>query len=250
MSDTSRLRSTARRLAHWSGFSVTHRSHVGRRFLDHPPSSAFDLILLHCYPELRKLNFIQIGANDGQRADPIARYLESCAWSGLMFEPLTANHAALVQRHRTNPCLTIRRAAVDTVTGRRTMYDVDRRRYPNLPIWAYGLGSFSRDRVVTAVRELGLDVQAVVSEEIEAITWREIWRDFGPRRCDILVLDTEGYDLTLLRAAGLSDARPRLIHFEHACVDLSDRLAFYHELISLGYELATDGPDTTAWLRA
>ena len=39
-----------------------------------------------------------------------------------------------------------------------------------------------------------------MTETVTAVTWDEVWRDFGPQRCDLLVLDTEGYDLPLLRA--------------------------------------------------
>lgn len=243
------FRSSFQRLARLAGFAIISRQHAGLGFLEHPPQSAFDLTLLHCHPALSGLNFIQIGANDGQRADPLAAYLEPCAWSGLMFEPLQQNFAALSQRHGHNPRLRLRRNAVDTVASRRPMYDLDRAAHPSLPDWAYGLASFSRERVLQAARELGLDERAVVTEEIVAVTWDEVWRDFGPQRCDLLVLDTEGYDLTLLRTAGLAQHRPRIIHFEHACANEDDRFAFYRELTALGYELATDGPDTTAWLK-
>lgn len=244
------LRSILQSLAKWCGFAIVSRRHASLPFVEHPPQTAFDLVLLHCFPSLHGLNFIQIGANDGQRADPLVAYLESCAWSGLMFEPLSVNHAVLLRRHGANPRLQIHRAAVDRVTGRRIMYDLDRAAHPHLPDWAYGLGSFSRDRVLTALRELGLDEKAIKEEEISGIAWAEVWRDFGQRRCDLLVLDTEGYDLVLLRAADLAQHRPRVIHFEHVCANDDDRFALYRELAALGYEIATDGPDTTAWLKA
>ena len=226
------------------------RAHAGLPFLEHPPQTAFDLVLLHCFPSLQGLNFLQIGANDGQRADPLTSYLESCAWSGLMFEPLQSNHAALTHRHRGNPRLQIRQAAVDLTGGQRTMYDLDHLSHPALPDWAHGLGSFSRERVLTAARELRLPDSAVIEQEISTVGWNEVWLEFGDRRCDLLVLDTEGYDLVLLRQADLGQHRPRLIHFEHACANADDRILFYRELIDLGYELATDGPDTTAWLKS
>lgn len=62
------------------------------------------------------------------------------------------------------------------------------------------------------------------------------------------MLDTEGYDLTLLRASGLAAHRPRLILFEHACNTLPERLEFYRELLELGYEVATCEGDTVATL--
>lgn len=244
------LRSVLKRLARTAGFALVGDQHAARAFVDHPPRTTFDLVLLHCYASPAGLNFVQVGANDGQRFDPLVRYLEPCGWSGLMFEPIASNFAALRGRHGGNPRLRLRQQAVDAAAGRRTMYDLDRAAHPELPDWAHGLASFDGDRVRQAARSLGLDDRAVTAEEIVSVTWDDVWRDFGARRCDLLVIDTEGHDLPLLRLAGLGRHRPRIVHFEHACATREDRLAFVGELLDLGYELATDGPDTTAWLKA
>jgi FkbM family methyltransferase len=205
-----------------AGIVLVRAQNSGVRYFDHMPASAFEDVLLRIFPDLRGLSFIQIGANDGCRADPLRAFIDDYAWAGLMFEPLRANFTDL-QRHRgTTPLLRLRRAAVDVTAGHRLVYDLK----PDaayIPDWARGLGSVSREPVEQAAHE------------------------FGPHRCDLLVLDTEGYDMTLLRAADLTQYRPRVILFEHACNTLDERIAFYHELIDLGYELATDGPDTTAW---
>ena len=243
------FRSAFKHLAKSLGFALVSSRHRSLPFVQHPPQCAFDLILLKTFPDLRNLRFIQVGANDGQRVDPLLPYLNLHRWSGLMFEPLAANFSALSRRHGSNPRLRLHRAAIDTVAGQRPLFDVDRRSHPDLPDWAYGLASFSRERVVEALRELGLGESAVVAEDIRTMSWADVWSEFGPARCDLLVLDTEGYDLTLLHAADLSTHRPRVIHFEHACVDVGARLEFYRQILEHGYELATDGPDTTAWLK-
>lgn len=80
------------------------------------------------------------------------------------------------------------------------------------------------------------------------MTWDRLLAVFGSKPCDVLVIDAEGYDITLLRAAPLDLWRPRVILFEHSCAPAAERLAYYGELIRLGYEIASDGPDTVAWL--
>ena len=229
-----------------AGLVLVRAQNSGVRYLDHPPASAFEDVLLRNFPDLRGLNFIQIGANDGRRADPLRAFIDDYAWTGLMIEPLEANFTEL-QRHRgTTPRLRLRRAAVDVTAGHRLVYDL-KPGATGLPDWARGLGSFSRERVEQAAHELGLPDTAIFAEEVETITWAHVWHEFGPHRCNLLVLDTEGYDMTLLRAADLALHRPRVILFEHACNSLDARIACYRELIALGYELSTDGPDTTAW---
>lgn len=206
--------------------------------------------MLRTFPDLHGLRFIQVGANDGRRADPIRAFIDDYAWSGMMFEPLAANFADL-QRHRgASPNLRLRRAAIDVTAGRRQIYDLAPAATAGRPDWTRGLASFSRERVAQAARELGLPDTSIISEQVETVTWPQVWREFGPHPCDLIVLDTEGHDLALLRAAHLAQHRPRLILFEHACNTLDERIAFYRELIGLGYELATHGGDTVACLPA
>lgn len=203
------LARTFSRLLNRIGLLCVRTNHPASHYLRHLPASAFETVLFRLFPDQQGLRFIQIGANDGRRADPLQIFIDKHDWSGIMIEPLSKNFAD----------------------------------------WTRGLASFSRERVAQAASELGLPDTAIISEEIDTITWAQVWSEFGSRPCDLLTLDTEGYDLTLLRAASLSEHKPRIIHFEHACTTSEDRYAFYRELEQLGYEISTDGPDTTAWLQ-
>jgi len=238
------------RLLRRSGIVVASARHRGVHYLDHVPATAFDDVLLRVFPDLRGLRFIQIGANDGNCADPLRFFIDDFAWTGLMIEPRRANFSALQLHRGSNPHLRLRRVAVDLAAGRRTIYDLSPAATASLPDWTRGLGSFSRARLEQATRELDLPDTVITEEKVETVSWDRVWEEFGPGPCDLLVLDTEGYDLTLLRAAQLAAHRPRVILFEHACNSLADRIAFYRELLELGYEIATCGGDTTASLPA
>lgn len=231
-----------------AGVLVLSARHPAVRYLDHTPASAFESVLLRRFPDLRGLAFIQIGANDGRRADPVRHLTEACGWTGLLYEPLPGNFADLQRNRGGNPRLRLRCAAVDVQAGRRPIYDLAADATRGLPDWTRGLASFSRDRLEAVVRELKLPDSAIATQEVETVTWEQVWTEFGPRPCDLLVLDTEGYDPVLLGAANLARYRPRVILFEHACNTLDERGAIYRELIELGYELATDGGDTVAHL--
>jgi FkbM family methyltransferase len=235
------------RLLRRCGIVLVSARHRGVRYLDHAPASAFHDVLLRVFPDLHGRRFIQVGANDGRRADPLRPFIDDYAWAGLLLEPLSTYFAALQCLHGHNPRLHLRQAAVDLSPGHRTIYQIspDIR---DIPDWAHGLGSFSAQNVEQAARALGLPPNAIQPEEVRTVTWDEVWRDFGPQPCDLLVLDTEGFDIPLLRAAGLAVHRPRLILFEHAFASLDERLGFYRELLDLGYELATGEGDTVAYL--
>lgn len=236
-------------LRRW-GVAAVSTDHVGVRYLDHPPGSIFESVLLRTFPDLLGLNFIQIGANDGRRFDPINPYVTRYAWRGVLVEPVPGNFRHLQRTYAGNARLTFLQAAVDLQPGRRTIYHLREDLPGPVPEWAWGLASFDRSHLLHAVKAQGWSEDVIAATDVPAITWPEVWEKLPGGRCDLLVIDTEGYDVTLLRAAGLKEHRPRLLHFEHTHVSPEERLAFYQELIALGYELASDAGDTTAWLPA
>jgi FkbM family methyltransferase len=240
------VKSTLRSLARRAGLRVVSDRHQAVPYIDHGPVGAFDEIVLRLYPDPRGRRFIQIGANDGVRADPIRRYIQTCGWQGILVEPLPAMFRQLRENHAANPRLQFVNAAVDLTAGTRPLYHLSSG-LTGLPDWAWGLASLDRERVRRAAGELGLDETAIVAETVPTLTWADLLDRFGPSPCDLLVLDTEGADIALLRAAPLARLRPRIIHFEHAGADRATRLAFYGELLDQGFELATAAGDTIAF---
>ncbi len=241
------LTKSLKRMLRRGGLVLASTGHAGVRYLDDPPHTAFDETLLRLFPRLQGLRFIQVGANDGIQADPIHRYVAKYAWMGLMLEPLSGNFRALEKNCGGLVGVRCLQVAVDSSVGRRLVFDLQPD-LEGLPAWARGLGSFDRERLRQVAEELHLDESGIVSEEVETITWDEVWNEFGPGRCDVLTIDTEGQDIRLLRMAGLELRRPRLVHFEHACSGFEERIEFYRDLLLLGYEISTQGGDTIAYL--
>jgi FkbM family methyltransferase len=227
------------------GLAVVRDHHAAVRYLDDPPQNVLDLVLLRTFPSLENLRFIQIGANDGLRADPIRNKVLRHHWSGLLMEPLPPLFAALQKNYAGCAGLEFINAAMDVVVGTRTIHFL--RPGLSVPDWANGLPTFDLPRLQRTARDLGWSEADLMHQEIRTTTWDELLRQFGDRRCDLLVVDAEGYDLTILRSAPLARWRPKVIQFEHGCATPEDRLRFYGELLALGYEIASDGPDTVAW---
>jgi FkbM family methyltransferase len=240
------VKNFARRQLRRLGVVALSPQHLGARIAEHQCTNLFEILVLRCFPDLEGRVFIQIGANDGLRYDPLAKFVSRHQWSGIMLEPMPVYFRALHLRHGTNPRLKLMQAALDHQAGTRPIYSIAN--CDGLPEWAHGLASLDRSRVEQAARELQVSASAVTREEIKTVTWGEISESLEGRACDILVLDTEGFDIPLLRAGNLAQLRPRIIHFEHACATVADQDAFNCELRRLGYELVTEGADTTAWL--
>jgi FkbM family methyltransferase len=237
----------SKRVLRQAGVAVVREHNTTLKYVENPPAGLFDLLLLEVFGSFAGRRFIQIGANDGVRGDPVFYKVRDHGWSGLLIEPLPDLFAELQRNYAGQPGLTFLNAAVDAVAGSRTLH----RLRPGLavPDWAHGLPTFDRARLQKTAGELGLPADAIIAQEVPTIAWAGVLAAFGNGPCDVLVVDAEAHDIPILRAAPLARLRPRIIHFEHGCAVLADRLAWYGELIGLGYELATDGPDTIAWLR-
>jgi len=227
---------------------LTTTGHRGARYLELPPEGPFDEALLRVFPSLDGLRFIQIGANDGVRTDPIHKYITRCGWTGVLVEPLPALFSALQSNYAGHHArLTFLNAAVDATSGERALFEI-MPDTPELVDWARGTMSFDRAHVLRVARQLMLPETVIRSTTVRTITWAEVLAALRPQGCDVLVIDAEGYDVTLLRLANLARLKPAVIQFEHEALERRARLDFYGELIDLGYEIATSFSDTIAYL--
>ena len=229
------------------GLLVANKSHPGARYLEHPPKSVFESVLLQRFPNLDGLCFIQVGANDGKRFDPLFPFVRQHRWKGVLVEPVPHNFRGLQKTYQGCSSLVLLQALVDEQRGVRTMHFV-REGTPG-PEWISGLATLNRPRLVTTLASIGIDEGTVTSEDLPALDWDDVWQHLPCPQCDLLVLDTEGHDLVLLRAANLAARRPTIVHFEHQHFTNEERHKVYDELMDLGYDIATDENDTTAWLR-
>ncbi len=230
-----------------AGCVVATSGHLSARYIDYPPRCVLDEILLRLFPTPVGLNFIQVGAHDGVRVDPIHHSIRTWGWSGLLVEPIPALFEALRRNYAGQPGLSFLNAAIDEVSGERLMYRVSPMQ-PDVPDWLHGVIGFDIDQVRQLTRTCDVPDDAIVTESVRTVTWQDVRAAFGPRHCDVLVMDVEGFDVTLLRLANLSEMRPTVIQFEHSCANRTDRLNFYGELGDLGYEISTCVPDTIAYL--
>ena len=237
-----------KRLFQRIGLLVAKRSHPGARYLEHPPQSVFESVLLQRFPNLDNISFVQIGANDGKRFDPLYPFVKRHRWNGVLVEPMPQSFKALQKTYSGCSHLVLLQALVDEQRGVRTMHFV-REGTPG-PEWISGLATLNRAHLIKTLQPINIDESLVVSEELPAIAWDDVWKHLPSPKCDLLVLDTEGYDLVLLRAANLASRRPTIVHFEHQHFSTAERRNIYDELMDLGYDIATDENDTTAWLRA
>ncbi len=227
------------------GFRVLRSNHPFVRFLDDPPCTALMFALHRAFPSLHGLTFIQVGANDGVRSDPLCPIIHRWRWRGVQLEPHPVFFSQLQGLAREG--IQQIQAAVSERDGQLTLYYLDLSKDAS-PDWANGLATTDRHRIESEAAQLGLTSEKIRSLDVPCLSWESLLKQSGIGEPDVLCLDTEGMDVELLRLWNWKRHLPRLVHFEHACLSEEDRADFYQELWAYGYEISTDGPDTTAYL--
>ncbi len=238
------MKKIIQRLFRAAGLQLIRSNHPGARYLNYVPGSPFDTVILRIFPDLHGVSFLQIGANDGMRNDPLYRWIRDCAWTGCLVEPMPDFATKLRSLHAARPHLQIVEAAVALQPGESLLYRIDPT-LQNLPVWANGLATLDRARALEAARSLGLDENALVTQSISLITPPDLLQRAA--HPSIVVIDTEGLDIQLASALLDAGCQPKVLHFEHACVPAAEWWSFLARLRNLGYEFITSGPDTTAF---
>jgi FkbM family methyltransferase len=208
-------------------------------------------VLFGCIDDLE---FVQVGANDGVQDDLLGPFLESGNPRGILVEPQAEPFRRLQERYRGREGLRLYRGAIDTRSGVRPLYRCrDDLARGDAAARLSGLASFDRAQVVRSyqrhARRLGLRCPpelAIVAEDVPTITLEGLLGQHGSERCDLLVLDTEGYDFEIIKGLDFAKIRPLVLIYEHIHLCQADRLACWHLLAANGYRCAAGWSDTLA----
>jgi FkbM family methyltransferase len=139
-------------------------------------------------------------------------------------------------------------AAIAGESGRMVFYhlrDAPPEERATLPDWYDGVGSFSREAILTHAPQMPDIAERIVEREVEALSFDALLERHGLDP-DLVVVDTEGFDWEILRHVDFARHRPRLVVYEHFHLDRGDRAACRAHLEDAGYATMEEGFDTFA----
>lgn len=188
--------------------------------------------------------FVQVGAHDGTKMDPLRPIVLSSGWRGVLVEPVPYVFARLKERYGGNPRLRLEQVAIAEDPGYADFFYVPEAR----GLWhSYdALGSFRRDVVVSHTHLIPDIEDRVVSDKVECISFDHLCDRNGLDTVDMIQIDTEGYDLHILRMIDLARRRPDIVVFEHLHLNREERDEAAARFTAHDYELVSDGMDTMA----
>jgi FkbM family methyltransferase len=207
--------------------------------------NVLDLVIQEYMRSNLDICVLQIGANDGQRADPIHDYISRYRWKGVLVEPQPRAYEVLTQTYAQHSQVVLENCAIAHSDGETQFYTVA----DSVPFRWTGLAQLSREKLSRALAAQGFDeVESLVKRiTVPALSLSSLIKKHSLSRIDLLQIDTEGFDYEIIKMIDFARMAPSVIHFEHACVPLDQHVECWEYLSSRGYRLAFVRGDTIAW---
>ena len=170
----------------------------------------------------RNVKFIQIGANDGLRNDPVREFVVRDHWQGVLVEPLPHVFELLVRNYAPNRFsgLQFVNAAVSHVDGESLAFwtfrkDVLANYDEETQLEYLRKASFERSHVERFLTAAPFGVEALEEIRVPCVSVQGlVERYFTPPAYNLLVIDAEGHEDTILSSIDFSRASPHAIFFE------------------------------------
>ncbi len=193
-------------------------------------------------PEGHEVFCVEVGANDGDMADPIRPFIEAHGWRGVLVEPQPRVFERLVRNYAHQPQLRFENAALAPQDGSATLYCFADA--PDLPADASMLASFRRDVLETNSRAYAGPIEAIT---VPTLTFDTLMRKHGATHMDVLQVDTEGFDWQVIKMVDFDRFRPAIIHFENNFLSAAEMADCVALLARNGYRMLNAGVDTIAY---
>jgi FkbM family methyltransferase len=151
---------------------------------------------------------LQIGANDGDRHDPlkdiIARDRPRC-W---LVEPIPDYFMALSRKYAGRDDVTCVNVCISREDGEVEMYLVDPSKQAEE--WQHGIASLDPNHF----KRSGSEESLMISRKVRSVSFETLVAENKIPQVDVLVTDCEGYDLELIRMFPFDRLKPKLIQVE------------------------------------
>jgi FkbM family methyltransferase len=237
-------------------------NHQGYRITWAPPTLiaqplaelAFDLeyIIAHLMLVRPSVFFIQIGANNGITTDPLYKFVTLHNWDGILVEPVPEIFDNLNANYGNRQNLKFLNAAVAECDGFRTLYTlkIDPSTAEADAFYNAHPSSYSsfRKEIVLGQTEWVPDVaERIMERQVKCVSLDTLLGEAGDREVDLVLMDTEGYDYTILKMIDFSRLRPSIICYEHVHMSKAQQEEAASLLVRQGYRLTRDNLDTIAY---
>ncbi len=201
----------------------------------------------------RPITFIQVGASDGLRWDPVRRFIVRDQWCGIFVEPLPPVYRMLINNYSylRRSCLNFENCAVSSGNQKSIKIWTFSERFladKSVEEKMYYLrkSSLNKDQLKKYIG-VGVDFNSVIqSYEVPCKELSEIISFyFNKKDLDLIFIDAEGRDDDVIKSIDFEACQPSAILYEkHNMEERNKSLEEY--LVSMNYDIVDLGGDAAA----
>mgnify|MGYP001032367097 CR=1 FL=1 len=203
----------------------------------------------------KPINFIQVGASDGLRWDPIRRFILRDNWNGVLIEPLKPVYELLCSNYSNvkNSNLKFKNCAISAETGSVYFWSYTDDFLDSLSIedrlFYLRKSSLDKAQVKKSLSEIQSDEQCIACYKTASLPLESIIDyHFPDKVIDLIFIDAEGFDDHVIRTINFKKCKPKIIIYENH--NLGERNAIIeYDLSENGYFINKIGGDTVAELK-
>ena len=185
-----------------------------------------------------KINsFVQVGAHDGVMHDPLRKFILNNNWQGIFIEPQRDMLEKCKKNYQNIDKLQFVNIAVHPNESLITLYKVKNPKDYSHTGWA----SINSDRFNNTIYK-----DSILEEQISAKHLMKVIQENNFTSVDLLQIDTEGFDLEVIKMFDFNTLKPALIQYEHIHLSIDDKLETQNIISSFGYYLIEKKNDTIA----
>ncbi len=203
----------------------------------------------------RDVSFIQIGANDGLRWDPIRKFVVRDKWKGVFVEPIPDIFKMLENNYRY-----IKNSEfvfVNVAIGASKSDDLLFWTYSNEfldslsleeKMYYLRLASFDKEHLRKRLMHYKNHDEILKSVKVPCISLNNLVEQYWPdRKVDLLIIDAEGHEASIIPSTNFKASKPEAIFFESHNLGTNKDM-IYNYLTENGYKLIQMDGDTVASL--
>jgi FkbM family methyltransferase len=200
-----------------------------------------------------KINkIIQVGANDGQSDDFLFKCFNKDL-DAILIEPIEDAFLKLKENYKKFQKVKCLNLAVDVENGSKEIFSVNReyykfyqKKYKKTNVdWLNILSSFYKEHLINH----GIKKNHITSNNIQCKTFSKLIDDYDYHDVDLLIVDTEGYDVKLINNFIETLKIKPMIIFEWIHVEKIEIEILFKKLENLNYEFLKLGRDLICFQR-
>ncbi len=201
----------------------------------------------------RNIVFLQIGANDGLRSDPIREFVVRDAWKGLMIEPIPTSYELLVENYKYlsgRELFFLNAAVTEAHGGNIPFYTYDEEKMDDYTLEEkmdyLRKASFDRKHLENFAHSKNKNPDNLIKEVQIPTVNINLLADEYPilNQLNLLVIDAEGHEWVILKSLEFNRIKPDIIFYESHNLSADKDPGKY--LQENGFDLTKIGGDTLA----